>query len=554
MLSLENKLGIIDLIIKVGNLGNDWYNLYMKVLSLFDGMSCGQLALNRLGIKVDKYYASEIDKFAIQVTQANFPETIQVGDVCNLKAEDYQDIDLILAGSPCQGFSFAGKQLAFDDPRSALFFEFIRLLKEIKPKYFLLENVKMKKEFLEVITEQVSACYPDFEGGDDLFGGRIEPILINSALVSAQSRQRYYWTNIPNIEQPDDMGIVLRDILEDDGQADLVGNGGREAFKENIQKGTALLARDWKGWNTYGMTGVQTSTSDNGITNIKKGTSDKSWFFEQQTYSKDSKKTRSLKSSSGSGNIPKVFETKPIKAYDIPREILKDNERQRRVYDPNGKSPSILGRSDSPKITKPKQVGMASDINGHDILKRVYSPDGKSPTLNAGGGGNREPKVAVQSYREVRTEEGKKARRDAKLKTGKDHTPFRSKELIPRTDGKVGTITPNLNKDHEISIETKKTNQINPSKKASGRQPYIQDRVFHKDGKSHALTESFADRTNVGEHNELTWRKLTPLECERLQTVPDNYTNHVSKTQRYKMLGNGWTVNVISHILSNMES
>ena len=162
--------------------------------------------------------------------------------------------------------------------------------------------------------------------------------------------------------------------------------------------------------------------------------------------------------------------------------------------------------------------------------------------------------LVVNSYREVRTEEGKKARRDAKLKTGKDHTPFRSKELIPRTDGKVGTITPNLNKDHEISIEKNKTNQINPSKKASGRQPYIQERVFHKDGKSHALTESFADRTNVGEHNELTWRKLTPLECERLQTVPDNYTNHVSKTQRYKMLGNGWTVSVISHILSNMES
>ena len=458
----------------------------MKVLSLFDGMSCGQLALNRLGIKVDKYYASEIDKYAIQVTQANFPETIQVGDVCNLKAEDYQDIDLILAGSPCQGFSFAGKQLAFDDPRSALFFEFIRLLKEIKPKYFLLENVKMKKEFLEVITDQVSACYPDFKGGDDLFGGKIEPILINSALVSAQSRQRYYWTNIPNIEQPEDKGIVLRDILVEDGQTDLVGMNGKKAFKENIQKGTALLARDWKGWNTYGMTGVQTT---------------------------------------------------------------------------------------------PKQVGVASDINGHDILKRVYSPDGKSPTLNTMGGGNREPKVAVQSYREVRTEEGKKARRDAKLKTGKDHTPFRSKELIPRTDGKVGTITPNLNKDHEISIEKNKTNQINPSKKASGKQPYIQDRVFHKDGKSHALTESFADRTNVGElklrtksktvrsggrgsydrHewdsvDDLHWRKLTPLECERLQTVPDNYTKHVSKTQRYRMLGNGWTIDVISHILSNMEN
>ena len=99
---------------------------------------------------------------------------------------------------------------------------------------------------------------------------------------------------------------------------------------------------------------------------------------------------------------------------------------------------------------------MAAEISGHDILRRVYSPDGKSPTLNAHGGGNTEPKVAVQSYREVRTEEGKKARRDVKLKTGKDHTPFRSKKLIPRTDGKVGTITPNLNKDHEISIEKNK--------------------------------------------------------------------------------------------------
>ncbi len=423
----------------------------MKVLSLFDGMSCGQLALNKLGIKVDKYYASEIDKYAIQVTQANFPETIQVGDVCNLKAEDYQDIDLILAGSPCQGFSFAGKQLAFDDPRSALFFEFIRLLKEIKPKYFLLENVKMKKEFLEVITEQVSACYPDFKGGDDLFGGRIEPILINSALVSAQSRQRYYWTNIPNVEQPEDLGIVLRDILEDDGQADLVGNGGREAFKENIQKGTALLARDWKGWNTYGMTGVQTT---------------------------------------------------------------------------------------------PKQVGIASDINGHDILKRVYSPDGKSPTLNTMGGGNREPKVVSGGALRARSKD-----KDGKNIGWKETKPKQMLEL--RKDEKANAVS-TVSKDSIVVSE--KTNQINPSKKASGRQPYIQDRVFHKDGKSHALTESFADRTNVGEHNELTWRKLTPLECERLQTVPDNYTNHVSKTQRYKMLGNGWTVSVISHILGNMES
>ena len=158
----------------------------MNVLSLFDGMSCGRIALERLGVKVDNYYASEIDKYAIKVSQANYPDIIQVGDICNLKPEDFKDIYLILAGSPCQGFSFAGKQLAFDDPRSALFFEFIRLLKAIKPKYFLLENVRMKKEFLDVISKYMG----------------VTPIFINSALVSAQSRQRYYWTNIPSIQQP----------------------------------------------------------------------------------------------------------------------------------------------------------------------------------------------------------------------------------------------------------------------------------------------------------------------------------------------------------------
>src|SRR6056300_229418 len=171
----------------------------MKVLSLFDGMSCGQIALDQLGIGVDKYYASEIDKYAIQITQKNYPKTIQVGDICELDPKDFQDVDLIMGGSPCQGFSFAGKQLAFDDPRSALFFEFIRLLKEVKPKCFLLENVRMKKEYLDVIT--------------DLVG--VEPILINSALVSAQNRLRYYWTNIPFYKNIVYKGIFFKNILDE---------------------------------------------------------------------------------------------------------------------------------------------------------------------------------------------------------------------------------------------------------------------------------------------------------------------------------------------------
>lgn len=305
----------------------------LRVLSLFDGMSCGQLALQRLGIEVDTYYASEIDKYAIQVTQANFPETIQVGDITQLNPKDFKDIDLILAGSPCQGFSFAGKQLAFDDPRSALFFEFIRILKEVKPKYFLLENVRMKQQFQDVITEQVSACYPDHEG-NDLFDSKIEPILINSASLSAQSRQRLYWTNIPNVKQPEDLGIVLKDILEDEVEKHYLA--GKNLI-ENYQGGNQLNPNYKSQANT--------------------------------------------------------------------------------IHDKNKKSGAIC-------------AGTHGYANGYVETKPI----------------------------------------------------------------KVGMNSENL-----------------------------------------------------------SWRKLTPLEVERLQTVPDNYTNHVSNTQRYKMLGNSFTVEVIAHILNNMK-
>ena len=173
----------------------------MNVLSLFDGMSCGQIALERAGFKVANYFAAEIDKHAIQVAKANYPNTQHLGDVREVKAANLPPIDLLIGGSPCQGFSFAGKQLSFDDPRSALFFEFVRLLDETEPRYFLLENVRMKKEHQDVIST--------FLG--------VEPILINSALVSAQNRQRLYWTNIPGVEQPADRGVLLRDIIEADG-------------------------------------------------------------------------------------------------------------------------------------------------------------------------------------------------------------------------------------------------------------------------------------------------------------------------------------------------
>jgi DNA-cytosine methyltransferase len=287
----------------------------MNVLSLFDGMSCGQIALNQLGFKVDNYFASEIDKDAMKIAKKNFPNIIHIGDVTKVKGSELPKIDLLIGGSPCQGFSFAGKQLNFNDPRSALFFEFVRLLKETNPKYFLLENVRMKTEYQDVITEHLNW---------------IEPIAINSSLVSAQNRNRLYWTNIPSVEQPKDKAIWLKDIFE---------------------------------LNT-----------------------------DEKIY------------------------TEPY-------------------YKINNKQLSYLGYVGN----SPKQA------------TKVFSTNGKSVCLTALGGGQ---------------------------------------------GGKTGL--------YEIP-------------------------------------------------NTRTCRKLTVTECERLQTVPNGYTEGVSNTSRYKMLGNGWTVNVIKHIFQNME-
>lgn len=171
----------------------------MNVLSLFDGISCGQVALNKCGVKVHKYYASEIHKTSIDVTQRNFPQTIQYGNVLKVKHYHfYSHINLLMGGSPCQGFSFAGKRLNFEDPRSKLFFEFVRLKKELSPEYFFLENVKMDKDSENIITDYLG----------------IEPVKINSAIVSAQNRERLYWTNITGFEMPMDRRVVVNDILD----------------------------------------------------------------------------------------------------------------------------------------------------------------------------------------------------------------------------------------------------------------------------------------------------------------------------------------------------
>jgi len=323
----------------------------MNVLSLFDGMGCGRIALERAGIPIDNYFAAEIDKYATQIAQKNYPEITQLGDVRNINEKlDLPSIDLVIGGSPCQGFSRAGKGLNFEDPRSALFFEFVRILNKVAPQYFLLENVQMKQQHQNVVNTYLG----------------VEPLKINSALVSAQNRVRLYWTNIPNIKQPEDKNIILPDILEE-------GNVDRE-------KSYCLDANYFKG-----------------------------------------------------GNLKSYF------------------EKHRRQL--------------------------------------VFSQPAPYPLSS--------PNLLVREA------------------TKRGYTEIKDGDCFDATFLK--------------------------SKTRRGR---------NMKNKSNCLTAANYDYMR---YEYPTYRKLTPTECERLQTVPDGYTAGVSNTQRYKMLGNGWTVDVIAHILRGIQ-
>jgi DNA-cytosine methyltransferase len=310
----------------------------VNILSLFDGISCGRVALERSGIYVENYLSSEIEQNAIKVARKNWPDNWMLGDVTNWRQWeiDWKLIDLLIGGSPCQGFSFAGKKLAFDDQRSKLFFVYVDILNHIRSVNpdvkFLLENVKMKKEHLAVITEMLG----------------VEPVFINSNLVSAQNRQRYYWANW-EITQPEDKGIMLADIVEQD----------------------------------------------------------------------------------------------------------------------------------------PKEITVMSDLfttrNKH-ILRSDLSGKAKS---------------------------------------------FSAMEYVK--NGRQG--------DYIIV-------QYPRGKNAGGAKAL--------DGKTPSLTSNFWEQNNHLSDGE-KFRKLTPIECERLQTLPDDYTAGISNTQRYKAIGNGWTVDVIAHIFNCMK-
>lgn len=415
----------------------------MNVLSLFDGMSCGQQALERAGIKVDNYFASEIDKYAIQVTMANYPDTNQLGSVVNVDGYSLPKIDLLIGGSPCQSFSFAGKRKGMStkdeqeiltlehylqlksegyefEGQSYLFWEYMRLLDEVKPKYFLLENVMMGEKWERVLSKAIG----------------VNPIEINSSLVSAQNRRRLYWTNIGMqpaglfgdmesiIKQPKDKGILLKDILE-----------------EEVDDKYFLSEK----------------------------------MIERMVITNESK---NIIGHSGTGGQKGI------------------------IHNPEGQSSSLCATD----YKQPKQI---IDYNNKRLNETI---DLHKDELEHG--------TLIDSY-------NKAIHKDKSITISTRVRESNSTHIV-----------------HNLQKRDPNRPSIQKNKNAGGSGP-----LSRTDGKTYCLDSQQSNAVEYGARI----RRLTPIECERLQTVKDNATNHVSDSQRYKMLGNGWTIDVIAHIFSYIK-
>ena len=484
---------------------------FENILSLFDGMSCLQIALQRSGISYKKYYASEIDKHAIKATQHNFPDTIQIGDVTKVSGHDLPIINFIGAGSPCQGFSFAGKMLNFNDPRSKLFFEFVRILKECGEKnpelLFILENVKMEKEHELVISKALG----------------VNPILINSTLVSAQNRERLYWTNIglsrtglfghleSIIQQPKDRKIIVNDILEDEVDEKyylsekalnrlLLSSDLKKGFsKINPEKSIPLLSRQYANYK-----GNFIAVNDvNGLREI----GDKSLNIDANYFKgHDNHGARTM--------VVAIRGRNP----DNPKSRVSGLETEQMIEPRFDQKIGTL--STVQKDNMIIQLNNSKESGGKQPFQqnRVYDPNHKSPAITADINGIH--KIVVQRGR-------------GKNKGGEHHE-------------KSPTLSSN-SFEHNNHIVVHHGLPRTGGKKQGGTGP-----LKRTDGKTYCLDS--APNTNNVEY-DMRIRRFTPKECLRLQTCPDNYFegSGVSETQQYKMCGNGWTIDVICWILRYLK-
>jgi len=430
----------------------------MNVLSLFDGISCARVALDVAGIPVNNYYACEIDKNAMKVSKKNYPDIISLGSVLDLKKDTIKEpIDLLIGGSPCQDLSIAKKdRKGLEGERSSLFYEYVRIKNEINPKYFILENVaSMKKEDKDIIS--------------GIMG--VEPVMFNASLVSAQTRKRYFWTNI-QFDLPADRGILLKDILQPDAEVD-----ERMVNKEG---------------KSYVLTSSYSKVSNS----------------EAQVKNSVEKKQRTMVKFNETAQTG-INETKKL-------GYMGDKDHQaKRVYSDKGKLPALNAICNS--MIKVGHIGN-SDSQGN----RVYSVDGKSCTLNANGGG-------------------------LGAKTGLYY--FQGKEITSDPKENKGLFITEENKLAVVEGVKKGFTEINDYQSVD--LSYANCKTMRR-GRVGDKAKNLMTGNNIHVNQNNIIRKLTPIECERLQSLPDNYTEGIAMTNRYKCLGNAFNVEVIAHILKSI--
>lgn len=481
------------------------------------------LALQKAGISVERYFASEIDKYAIAVSQANWFDIEHIGSVVDVEVKKLPvNIDLVIGGSPCQGFSFAGKQLNFEDPRSKLFFEFVRVLEEARqfnPRVkFLLENVKMKKEYQDVISGYLG----------------VEPIEINSALVSAQNRKRLYWTNIEGISQPEDKGILLKNIVHEhcDNQVfslpDFNINPSGKGMNGVVQSAGNPKSKC-----------PTTNKGEGQKIAIVDSLKDLS-FIEKQNFTPS--------------------ETEGAITLNPKKLDGSQTYQQDRIYSDEGKMVNLsaeLGR-------------FLVFVRKADFLNIPEATKKGSTEIQLGG-------CADLTFLNSRTRRGRAMLDKSNCLTAQASefytlldlneylVPFdKTLQIIEKEvqRGKVGFFRKDSQANRVYFIHDKAVTLCGDAGGGAAKMgQYLfgcitPDRIEKRqNGQRFSGGKKFYTLTAQDKHGILIEgyiRKLTPIECERLQTIPDNYTNHVSNSQRYKMLGNGWTVDVIAHIFKNL--
>lgn len=428
----------------------------MRVLSLFDGISCAREALTQAGVRVDAYYACEVDPNAIRIAMKNYPDTIQLGDVRELR-EPPNSIDLLIGGSPCQDLSIAKKNReGLKGNRSSLFWEYIRILRIVRPRWFILENVaSMPKADRDIITQEME----------------VEPVMFNASLVSAQTRKRLFWTNI-RFTLPPDQGILLKNILQPDAEVD-------ESMTVN-GKSFCLTA-------SYHKVGETQAEHDHNQSKSQRTT---------------------------------VFHKTPQTGRNETKKLgyVGEHDHQgKRVYDDNGKLPALNAVCNS--MVKVGYIGEGEQYGQGGQAHRVYSPEGKSATLSSAA-----PLIKLGYI-------GDKEHQANRVYSPEGKAPTQCK-------GPNGGATPTLVKLGHLGNSDSQAN-----------------RIYSPEGKSVTLSANgggLGAKTGLYE-TEHRIRKLTPIECERLQGLPDNYTEGIAKTNRYKCLGNGFCVPVITHILLAMK-